>query len=124
MVPSAASWLASTRTRSRPVQSIAYIKDRLVLHPLALGIEVVLAGNDRRSDAADRKQFGQPLVDGVAPGQRIEQRARVGHLVRNPLLRLRRIAILQPAIVVDDFGAVIDIDRGLDLSLRRRSWNG
>src|SRR5690242_18867783 len=51
----------------------------------------------------------------------LENRARVRHLFANPLLGRRSTAVLEPAVIVDNFAAVIDINDRLDLSLRRRS---
>ncbi len=99
-----------------PVETVAYIKDWLVLHPLALGVEIVVAGDRRRRDVADREQVGQTFVDGLASREAIENAARVSHLLLDPLLRLRIFSVLQPAIIVENFRPVIHVDDRLLVS--------
>ena len=85
------------------VAALAHIKHRLILHPLAPRVEVILPSNLRRSNAADGQQLRQPLMNRRAPRKRIQHRPGVSHLLFHPLLRLRSLPILQPPVVVNDF---------------------
>ena len=115
MVPSAASGVGINEDAIGPVQFVAHVKDGLVLHPVTTRIEIMMSRNDGRGDVPDRKQFGEPLVDGVTRGKRIENGARVGVLLLNPLLDGGRVSVLKPAIVVENFGSVKHVDDRLGL---------
>ena len=101
------------------VNAFAYVKNRLILHALAFRIEIVGASNLRRTNAPHGKQFRQPLLNHSPTRQRVQHAPRVGEFVLHPSLRLRRGAVLQPAVVVDDLMTVQRILHRLHGSLRR-----
>ena len=83
----------------------------------------MFASEKRGGNAADREEFGEALVDRVASGKGIEDGAGVGHLLGDPLLCFGRVAILEPAVIVDNLGAVNDVEDRLDGSGRRSVGN-
>src|SRR3954462_2119719 len=103
-----------------PVYFVAHVEHGLILHALTTSIEIMTSGKDRRRDVPNRKQFDKPLVDRVASGKRIENGARVGVLLVYPLLHGGRVGVLKPAIAIENFRSVKNVDDGLGLGDRRR----
>ena len=106
----------------RPVfsmQAFPHQQHRLVLGALAPDIKEVRPGELRRPDGANRKQLGQPIVDAVAPRQRIEQAAGVRHLIAHISLRVRTAGILQPAVGIGNLVPMNGIDDRVHLGLGR-----
>src|SRR4051794_8047174 len=98
-----------------PVYFVAHVEHGLILHALTTSIEIMTSGKDRRRDVPNRKQFDKPLVDRVASGKRIENGARVGVLLVYPLLHGGRGGVLKPAIAIENFRSVKNVDDGLGL---------
>ena len=106
------------------MQAFAHQQHRLVLGALAPDIKEVRPGDLRRPDRANRKQLGQPIVDAVAPRQRIQQAAGVGHLIANISLRVRTVGILQPAVGIGNLVPMNGIDDRVHLGLGRPGRRG
>jgi len=92
---------------------------------------VELLGEDAPLPIDDGEEVGaglahervDPLAERVAPGDVVEKGARRRVLRLAPLLHLGVLVVLQPAVVVADFDAVVALDRGL-LRCGGQSENG
>src|ERR1039458_7826097 len=93
------------------VQSLAHIKDGLVLVAFAAGMEIVLTPQLRNSDGPNLKQLREARIDLVAPGQRVENGARVAEFLIDVALGVGIIRILEIAVGIDD---LVTLNRVLD----------
>ncbi len=89
------------------VNALANVEHRLVLLAVATRVEVIVAADLGVAQIADLEQLLHAVVQLVAAGQLVENAARVGQLLGDPLLRLGSAAVFQPAVRVDNLVAEV-----------------